>query len=213
MGMEGITTRRAPSQIRAQLTVETIFDSTAKIVEELGYESLTTNRIAEHAGFSVGTIYQYFPSKDAVLLAMFEQNRKSIWAKVYAALDAGISNEMTDKNFVRLYVQQLIRALGPEGKSKRRLNQLSWRMDYEERMIEAIHEGVVHYTRYLKRLIANGATNLREPDSVTTFAVSRAIIGVIRSACLEDSALIKTKELEDMLFQIVWRNVAKDPNL
>jgi AcrR family transcriptional regulator len=66
--------RKLPTQDRAQRTIETIFQATAQIVESEGEAGLTTNKVAKKAGFSIGTLYQYFPSKEAILLAMINRD-------------------------------------------------------------------------------------------------------------------------------------------
>src|ERR1700722_2109912 len=62
--------RKAAKQARAQATVDAILEAGAQIFERLGYAGATTNRIAERAGVSIGSLYQYFPSKDAILVAL-----------------------------------------------------------------------------------------------------------------------------------------------
>lgn len=59
--------RRKPRQVRAELTRERILNSAAHVFAEYGYAAGTTNRIAEHARMSIGSLYQYFPNKDAIL--------------------------------------------------------------------------------------------------------------------------------------------------
>lgn len=62
-----LTPRRKPRQVRAELTRERILNSAAHVFAEYGYAAGTTNRIAEHAHMSIGSLYQYFPNKDAIL--------------------------------------------------------------------------------------------------------------------------------------------------
>jgi AcrR family transcriptional regulator len=62
--------RRSPIQERSQLTVESIVDAAIQIFEQYGYEAGTTARIAERCGISIGSLYQYFPNKDAILVAV-----------------------------------------------------------------------------------------------------------------------------------------------
>ena len=59
--------RRRPRQVRAELTRERILDAAAHVFAEHGYAAGTTNRIAEQARVSIGSLYQYFPHKDAIL--------------------------------------------------------------------------------------------------------------------------------------------------
>jgi AcrR family transcriptional regulator len=65
-----LTPRKHPRQERSEATVEAILQAAAQVFERHGYAAGTTNRIAERAGVSVGSLYQYFPNKDAILVAL-----------------------------------------------------------------------------------------------------------------------------------------------
>jgi AcrR family transcriptional regulator len=65
--------RKNPSQNRSQETVENIYQATTHILEDVGLEKLSTNKIAEKAGISIGSLYQYFPTKEAIISAMMER--------------------------------------------------------------------------------------------------------------------------------------------
>ncbi len=65
-----LSPRKSAKQERAQLTVEAILEAASQVFERYGYAHATTNRIAERAGVSIGSLYQYFPNKDAILVAL-----------------------------------------------------------------------------------------------------------------------------------------------
>ncbi|KAA9157025.1 helix-turn-helix transcriptional regulator, partial [Delftia sp. BR1] len=79
--------RRQPVQARAQRTLEAIVQAAAQILVKEGEAALTTNRIAERAGVSIGTLYQYFPDKQAVLRAMVDGQRLAAVAAIEAWLE------------------------------------------------------------------------------------------------------------------------------
>ncbi len=62
--------RKSPVQARSAATVEAILEAAARILETEGLEGYTTNAIAKRAGVSVGSLYQYFPNKDAITAAL-----------------------------------------------------------------------------------------------------------------------------------------------
>ena len=62
--------RKAPKQARSLETVKVIVEATARILEERGHHGFSTNAVAERAGVSIGSLYQYFPSKDAMIGAL-----------------------------------------------------------------------------------------------------------------------------------------------
>ena len=66
--------RRRPVQARSVATVDAIVQAAAQVFARHGYAAGTTNRIADRAGVSIGTLYQYFPNKDAILIALIERH-------------------------------------------------------------------------------------------------------------------------------------------
>ena len=69
--------RKLPSQERSQRTVERILDAAARVFHEQGYSAATTNDIADEADVSIGSLYQYFPNKDALLVALTKRHIES----------------------------------------------------------------------------------------------------------------------------------------
>lgn len=64
--------RKTPIQARSTVTVESICEATIQVLLSHGLERLTTTRVAERAGVSVGTLYQYYPNKQSLLFAVIE---------------------------------------------------------------------------------------------------------------------------------------------
>jgi AcrR family transcriptional regulator len=69
-----VTPRKKPVQGRSKATVDAVLVAAARILEERGQAGFNTNAVAERAGVSIGSLYQYFPSKDAILVALMEQS-------------------------------------------------------------------------------------------------------------------------------------------
>ncbi len=61
------TARKAPTQDRSKAMVDALLDATTRLLLRDGYDLLSTNRVAAEAGVSIGSLYQYFPSKEALL--------------------------------------------------------------------------------------------------------------------------------------------------
>ncbi len=66
--------RKKPAQRRSKETVEDIFNAAAQVFAEKGYAQTTTDRIAEKAGISIGSLYQYFPNKDSIMVGIIERH-------------------------------------------------------------------------------------------------------------------------------------------
>lgn len=69
---------REPQQRRAKLTVDSILEAVVRILKREGIEGVNTNRIAEVAGVSIGSIYQYFPDKRAIFAALHRRHVEEI---------------------------------------------------------------------------------------------------------------------------------------
>ena len=78
--------RRSPRQLRARQTVEAILEAVIRLLKREGFAALTTNRIAEVAGVSIGSVYQYFPDKRAIFIALHQRHIEQIDRLVEAKL-------------------------------------------------------------------------------------------------------------------------------
>ena len=103
------TPRKSPSQERSRQTVERILDAAARIFHEHGYARTTTNDIADEAGLSIGSLYQYFPNKDALLVALTKRHittTTSSLAAMMGKLPADSGFEVILRSVVRFLVEQ-----------------------------------------------------------------------------------------------------------
>lgn len=74
--------RNEPVQARSTARLTTLLDSAAAIVDEIGFERLTTAMVAERAGASIGTVYRYFPDRIALLQALGARNLDRVLTRV-----------------------------------------------------------------------------------------------------------------------------------
>ena len=70
--------RRQPKQLRARQTVDAVLEAVVRILKREGASAITTNRIAEVAGVSIGSVYQYFPDKRAIFAALHQRHIQEI---------------------------------------------------------------------------------------------------------------------------------------
>jgi AcrR family transcriptional regulator len=78
--------RKAPSQPRSAQTIAAILEGAAHILEQSGFAGYTTNAIAARAGVSIGSLYQYFPTKDAVTVALIAREQTALVRDATGAL-------------------------------------------------------------------------------------------------------------------------------
>jgi AcrR family transcriptional regulator len=80
-----ILPKKIPRQARSKATVEVILEATARILVHGGLGALTTNAVADSAGVSIGSLYQYFPSKEALVMALIRRMREKLCEDLEAA--------------------------------------------------------------------------------------------------------------------------------
>ena len=80
--------RKTPIQARSTVTVEAISEATVQVLLRHGAERLTTTRVAERAGVSVGTLYQYYPNKQSLLFAVLEHHMNNVATRVEAVCES-----------------------------------------------------------------------------------------------------------------------------
>jgi AcrR family transcriptional regulator len=102
--------RRAPKQERALHKIALIFEATVRLLDSVEIPDLTTNAIAAKAGISIGTLYQYFDDKEAILDALSARELKGLSSKVMASMDPKISR--TSEERVRLMVSAVFETYG-----------------------------------------------------------------------------------------------------
>ena len=90
-----VSPRKQPAQGRSRFTVRQIVEAAARVFEERGYAGANTNRIAERAGVSIGSLYQYFPNKESILAVLLEQHTQEV-ANAVEAIRRHVAEEPHD---------------------------------------------------------------------------------------------------------------------
>jgi AcrR family transcriptional regulator len=78
--------RKQASQERSRATVDALIEATARLLVREGFDRASTNRIAQEAGVSIGSLYQYYPSKEALVAAVIDRHNQQLMQVVRGAL-------------------------------------------------------------------------------------------------------------------------------
>lgn len=89
--------RKTPRQARSRALVEAILEATARVLSERGYAGTTTNLVAERAGVSIGSVYQYFPNKDSLITALHERHAAQLYDVMASVMQAPYPNQLRDR--------------------------------------------------------------------------------------------------------------------
>ena len=176
-----VNARRSPRQGRSKATVDAILEAATRILE--AGETFTTNHVAARAGVSVGTLYQYFPDKAAILHALATRERVAMAEATGVAMKAGVDP-------ARAAIRAQLAAFDGRHTARRAVLEAILREPAVPGMADKVDAGVAPFVRDGER-------------PVHAFVLSRAIMGVVRAAVLEGSPLLGTPDLEEALVRLV----------
>ena len=192
--------RRRPRQARAQATVDAIIQATARVLVEDGYDRASTNRIAQAAGVSIGSLYQYFPSKEALVAALVEAHVDRMTDVVSRRLDDLAPGDL--RHSAEVLVSALIAAYRVDPKLHHvlcqevpKIGDLRRIYEFEQSLSEVIRTHLESLRHQIKHSNIDRAV----------FLLINAIPSVIRAAIegdtegADDSSL--TAELTDMILR------------
>jgi len=173
--------RRSPRQGRSKATVDAILEAATRILE--AGETFTTNHVAERAGVSVGTLYQYFPDKTAIVHALGARERAAMAEATRVAVAEGVEP-------ARAAIRAQLSAFDGRNRARRAVLEAILRDPATPGMADEVDAGVAPFVREGER-------------PVHAFVLSRAVMGVVRAAVLEGSTLLGTPDLEEALVRLV----------
>ena len=193
-----INPRKTPKQSRSRFMVDVIVSSATRILVTEGYDRFTTNRVAEVAGVSVGSIYQYFPNKDSLISEIARRHVTDLLTAINEAYDFAAHNSLQDvaRQIVRNHIAihnmhpKLHRALSREIP---RLGHLEWKAGMKDVISEKLQ-------LLLKKFPET--CNIENPDMVI-FVLFTTVESVVDRALVEKPELINSGALEETLTKLI----------
>jgi AcrR family transcriptional regulator len=193
--------RKEPRQARSKATVEAIIEAGAHVLSDLGWAGFTTNKVAEAAGASIGSLYQYFPDK----LSLVEAIRRRHFDQVLSVIAESAEGDKPLKRFA----QQLVRGMIAAHSIHPTLHQVLLDEAPGDRGSRAAHASF--QSRYLSHYAAAVAVyrKPRKNADVETVArvLSSAVEGVIHNAARRD--MLDSPELQQQLVELICAYLAE----
>ena len=188
--------RRIPRQSRAAETAAAILEGAAQILEAGGLAGFTTNAVAERAGVSIGTLYQYFADKNAILLALARQQVGLGLADIARALSGEI--DPTPEGRVRAMVRAAIHAFRGRQRARKAVMEAVLSQGHHAELMLPVVAFIAQH-----RVGAAPQAVFATMTPIQMFVMSRAVIGVLRAAVLEEQPFFKSRPYEDELVRLV----------
>jgi len=174
--------RKNASQERSRLTVDALLEATARILVREGFDKASTNRIAEVAGVSVGSLYQYFPSKEALVAALIDRHNRQVMQAIQGELAEALKLSMEEA--VRRLVSIAVKAHRIDPKLHRALTEQIPRVGRLE--------NVEFFNRQYYALFENYLKSRRGELSVTDLGLA-AFVCVTSIEALTHTAVLHRK--------------------
>jgi AcrR family transcriptional regulator len=190
--------RRIPRQARSGETVALILEATAQVLEAGGLPAFTTNAVAERAGVSIGTLYQYFADKNELLLALARQQMAIALASIGRALQG--ERDPSVEGRVRAMVQAMVNAFGGRHRARKAVTQAILAQGFGIEMMDPI----VAFVSAARGQTGPGPRPLiaaLSPEQV--FVLSRALMATIRHAVMEEQPFLRSRAFEDEIVRLV----------
>jgi len=194
---QGVT-RREPRQGRAREKVELILEAATRIIDADGLEGLTTNRIAEVAGISVGTLYQYFGDKEAVIEVLGQRELKAVTDTIIATLTVPIGS--TSQETARVLVDCVFGAFAGRSRVHRVLLEHALHMGRVSN-IDAAPKLIVNVLASAGVSRANGQSLRFSPEEA--FVITHAFTGVIRASIGPHANDLSRDEIKNALLFLI----------
>ena len=177
--------RKNASQERSCATVDALIEATARILVREGFDKASTNHIAEQAGVSVGSLYQYFPGKEALVAAVIERHSREIMQVVRGALAKAVASPL--RQAVRTLVTAAIEAHRVDPKLHRVLAEQIPRTGKLEKVETFNRENYASFKAYLE----SRSDELRAVDlELAAFVCVTSIEALKHTAVLHHSEML-----------------------
>jgi AcrR family transcriptional regulator len=193
--------RKTPLQRRSREMLETILQAATRVLIREGYTRATTNRVAAAAGISVGSLYQYFPSKDALVVALLRRHREDMVRVLASHLDR-LSETTPVETVVRALVRAILEAHG--------VNPRLHRVMIEEVLRKDARAEVGDFEPRVEQLLVTALHGYRDRLRIrnidlAAFILVRMMLGVAHAAVVDHPERARDPRLADELGDIVLR--------
>lgn len=190
--------RRRPQQARAQNKIELILEAAMRLIESHGIDALTTNAIAERAGVSIGSLYQYFDDKEAILQALTQRELKGISERVLQNVKSAPPGGPGTR--VPLIVQSVLRSYGGRRRVHRLLMERALSRGPGNRL-NPLYNGLIDL--FSKGGIGTEGSVAKPLKASDAFVLTHAFAGVMRAAVATENRQIPQRDLENSLTRLV----------
>ncbi|MBZ0115833.1 MAG: TetR/AcrR family transcriptional regulator [Sandaracinaceae bacterium] len=197
--------RKTPRQARSRALVDAVIAAASRILPERGPEDLTTHHIAERAGVSIGSLYQYFPTKESIVGALIDRKLESDVAQARRWID---ELEGPVATWIERMTERVVAMHRDAGPLYRSILPVVARM----RRHRKVRGAVAEVREALRARVAERGDELRKDDlEIPIFLAGHAIEACVHAAVDERPELLDDPRFTRELTDLVQRYLLRDP--
>lgn len=197
---KSVSIRKKPSQDRSKDTVNIILKATTHIIDQVGVSGISTNKIAEKAGISIGSLYQYFPNKESILAklmhdylnkqhqlvsqALLKSDAKSLKEAIEVVLNVIIKSKSHQIQLNKLFIENFTR-----------IGDIKLLQDNHKKLIEIFKLAITPY----KNEVRSGDLELM------LFNCIQSILMISVSTLFSKEYSIKDQKVKEEMLELVYR--------
>jgi AcrR family transcriptional regulator len=167
-----------------------MFEATARVIVRQGLSKLTTNAIAAECGISIGSVYQYFPNKQALLLAMAERAMNRTATEILTAVAKARS---TGSSAAHVAVAALFGSNGPRHQVRRALIEVAAQAGRSDLLLKPLTE--------IRDMLSTRPH--RKTTPVAAFVLASAVLGVLRASLADERINLLDPDLHAEVVRLI----------
>jgi AcrR family transcriptional regulator len=205
--MQELRPRKAPRQARSRATVDAIVEACARLLRDGDYAAVTTNHIAARAGVSIGTLYEFFPTKEAIVAALTERRLATLVATVKDGVEAAL--QLDERPAAELLIGRIVDAVS----SDRDLYRVLLRQAPFVQHLRSTREATALVFELGRTAAESARERLNLPHlDADTWLISRMVYNAVLEIAFLDDETMDRGLLTDELVRLTFRMIqGRDP--
>lgn len=198
--------RKQPRQDRSRETVEALLQACAHILVRDGYEKASTNRVAERAGVSIGSLYQYYPSKEAIVASLIERQLEADRTLIVEHINSSKSRPFAER--IELLVETLLKTFTTDPHLRKVLHEEVPRVG----RLDRIYALKADIGKLLIDHIRSHPDPIKPKDlELAIFLLVNAVYAILHAVAIRATQGMSIQDLAPELTNLIMGYLVKDP--
>jgi len=193
--------KKQPRQARARATVDAILEAAAQVLAREGYAAVTTNRVAEVAGVSIGSLYEYFPNKQSIVAAALGRSLREITDEVSSGMRTALALPEQPRGGIDYWMRAMTQALERRSELLRvALREVPFLWEIPE--VRDLHE-ILQHTAQEGRHKSQRVIHFEDPEASTFLLMTMVWSAILQTVLYRPSHLSRERLVRTLVDMVV----------